>query len=196
MAAVDHAFETVTSRSSVSRAAPPSSACCASRDAVGEVARRVRRRRAPPAALKTRDVAIGAARAVEHGAQRRRVVRGVAALQRRRVGARAGRRPRASTSKARISPSFEFDDLGRRRSWSSRRARRRHGRSRPARSRGCAALRPSARSQADENTPITCRFTPAGFDERPEQIEDRARAELDARRADVTHRGVVGRSPS
>ena len=191
MAALDHAFETVTSRSSVARAAPLSSACARELGAVGEVARRAgddQRR----GGVENGDVAIGVALAVEHRAQRRGIMRGIAALEVGGLGARAARRPPASTAKARISPSSSSTTavvavvvISSRPSppWTTQ------TRSEP-RLRSTSAI---GFSQAEENTPISWRLTPAGIGERPEQVEDRAGAEFDAHRADVAHRRVMGR---
>ena len=49
-------------------------------------------------------------------------------------------------------------------------------------------LEPAGREHADQLT-----LHAGGIRQRPEQVEDRARAELDPRRADMTHRGVMGR---
>ena len=87
MPALDHALETVTSRSRTRPRRAGAQRLVGHRDAFGEFARlagddqRAGR-------VEDGDVAVGVARAVQHRAQRRGVVRGVAALERGEIGAR------------------------------------------------------------------------------------------------------------
>ena len=77
--------------------------------------------------------------------------------------------------------------------WSARRGRRSRARPRRARSRAGPAPAASGSTHARANTPTSWRLTPAGFDSGPEQVEDRAGAELDPRPGDVAHGAVVAR---
>ena len=141
--------------------------------------------------VEERDVAIGNAHAVEHRAKLRRVVVRIAALADPRASPPEGRPLPGVTVKRRMLP---FSSAA---TWvgpvvviSSRPSEpcTAQTRSEPSSFRTWV----SGSSQTSEKTPRSWRVTPAGFDKRAEQVEDRAGAELDAHRRHVAHGGVVG----
>ena len=164
------AFEALTRRSRVALAAPLSRARERAVDALAQVRRLVGDDEGG-GGVEQRDVAIGRARAVEHGAQLRRVVLRIAALEVLRAWPAA--RPTSSgvTVKRRIAPFSSATTMRSGRWWSSRRARRSRARSRPARSRAPSEPASSGSSQASENTPRSWRLTPAGLDSGPSRLK-------------------------
>ena len=139
--------------------------------------------------VQQRHVPIWARYAVQHALQRDRVGIGVAALQRLAADAGEARFLRRHLEGADVAVLEAATKVGPVRVISSRP-------SEPCTTQTDSAPRffstcASGCTHCRENTPTICRLTPAGLDSGPKQIEDRARGQFDAGRADVLHRGVV-----